>query len=102
MTERTFTTKVLRKLRTVKNLWVYKSCDKFTAGIPDLIFCYKGMFGAVELKTKKGIVSKIQKHTIKKIKEAGGIAFVLREGENLERITRRIDAARSRKVSQNS
>ena len=49
------------------------------AGIPDIFCCYKGKFIALELKTKNGVVSELQKHEIKKIREAGGYAMVMRD-----------------------
>ena len=46
-----------------------------TTGIPDIICCYRGKFVLFEVKTSSGKLSKLQKITIKRINEAGGMAF---------------------------
>lgn len=50
-----------------QNCWVYKSSDKFIAGIPDILACINGRFVAIELKTRKGRVAPLQTHTINQI-----------------------------------
>ncbi|GHU72148.1 hypothetical protein FACS1894184_19720 [Clostridia bacterium] len=45
-----------------------------TAGLPDLIVCYNGRFVAFEVKTPTGILSELQKITMQRIRETGGIA----------------------------
>ncbi len=55
--------------------WFYSPTDHFYSGIPDIIFCAAGKFGAVELKMPKGKVTPIQEWTHGEIKKAkGGIA----------------------------
>lgn len=49
------------------------------AGVPDILVCYKGRFIALELKTKSGRVSELQKYEIERIRKAGGHAVVLRD-----------------------
>jgi hypothetical protein len=46
-----------------------------TAGIPDIICCYKGRFLGLEGKTPTGKLSKLQEITIQRIKDAKGQAF---------------------------
>jgi len=60
------------------------------AGVPDLIFCYRGRFGGVEckrwgaLKRKGGYgVTKLQEYELQKIKGAGGLALVIDSVEAL-------------------
>ena len=47
------------------------------AGIPDLLCCIDGRFVGIEVKAQNGRPSELQLWTIDKIREAGGIAFVL-------------------------
>ena len=51
---------------------VYKSADRFTSGIPDLILCVDGKFFAIELKVGRNEPTPIQKFVIKRIRAAGG------------------------------
>ena len=46
-----------------------------TAGIPDIICCYKGRFLGLEVKQPSGRLTELQKQTIDKINTAGGIAL---------------------------
>ena len=45
-----------------------------TAGIPDIICCYRGKFVAFEVKTEQGRLSKLQEITLERIQQAGGVA----------------------------
>ena len=52
--------------------------SQFTkAGIPDLLCCINGIFVAIELKSKNGKVSELQKIQIERIKKSGGIGLVI-------------------------
>lgn len=56
----------------------YWAGSQFTkSGVPDILACVHGYFVAIEVKGPNGIPSELQLHTIKKIREAGGFAFVL-------------------------
>ena len=46
-----------------------------TAGIPDIICCYKGRFLGLEVKQPSGHLTELQKRTIEKINATGGIAL---------------------------
>jgi hypothetical protein len=85
MTERELLTKVERYLKS-KGIWYYKASDKWTSGIPDLIICLQGRFVGIELKTKKGVVSKIQNYIGDKLTKAGGIWAVCRSVNEVEEI----------------
>lgn len=77
--EKNFENKIKKYLKE-QGAWFIKywGGGAFTkAGIPDLLCCVNGYFVAVELKAPNGKVSEIQKHTIRKINEAGGIAIAL-------------------------
>ena len=80
MLERDITTKILRYLKTVPKCFCWKQHGgQFgTAGIPDIIACFRGMFVAFEVKNTNGRLSKLQEVTLGRISEAGGRAFVVR------------------------
>ena len=80
--EKNFENKVKKFLKS-KNIWYVKYFGNAysTPGIPDLICCINGLFVAIEIKSEKGKVSMLQDYNIEKIKENGGIAFVLRPSE---------------------
>ena len=44
-------------------------------GIADIIGCYKGRMIAIELKSSKGVLSPAQAEFLRRINEAGGLAF---------------------------
>jgi len=60
-------------------------------GLPDLIFCYRGRFVALEVKMPEGVVSKIQARRIKEIRDAGGHAYVVRSVASAVRVLERVD-----------
>ena len=49
-----------------------------TAGIPDVICCYRGRFFGFEVKADTGQPTELQKATIRKILACGGTALVVR------------------------
>lgn len=61
-----------------RGAWVWKVRDECTAGIPDIVGCYRGRFIAFEVKTDVGRVSKLQEYTIRQIVAAGGMTSVVR------------------------
>lgn len=70
--------KSIKRKYPPSKIWVYKSSDRFTSGIPDLIICLEGKFVALEVKTSDGELSPIQKYTIDSINKSGGHAFEIR------------------------
>lgn len=82
-------TKALRWLKQrYPDAWIYKSSDRFTAGVPDILICFPpdGRLVACELKRKDGVVSKIQQATLDRIEKAGGLALVVRSLEELKSV----------------
>lgn len=57
-----------------------------TAGIPDIIACCHGRFVAFEVKTETGKVTALQEATIRKIRESGGMAYVVRSVAEVKEI----------------
>lgn len=46
------------------------------SGTPDLICCMNGQFIAIEVKSNKGVTTKLQDKRIDEIRNAGGVALV--------------------------
>lgn len=57
-----------------------------TAGIPDIIVCYKGAFVALEVKRPGGKLTKLQEKTIKDIMTAEGKAYTVTSVEEVKEI----------------
>lgn len=72
---------ILKNLNLKTDFWIYWTMDTTTSGIPDAIFCARGLFGWVELKSKSGHVSAIQSFMHNKIQCAGGRGMVCRTAE---------------------
>ena len=87
MSESNLTRQVVAWLRT-QNVFFWKTADKFTSGIPDLIISKQGQFIAIELKIERGRVSKIQQATLDKIIASGGKAYVCRSLDEVKHIMR--------------
>ena len=66
-----------RDLKTLYKIWFFKVQLLARCGIPDIIGVIDGHFFALELKMTGKKPTKLQLYTIEKIKEAGGIAFVV-------------------------
>jgi len=77
MSEQAIQKRVIKYLESI-GAYVFKIISANRAGIPDIVGCYKGLYFTIEMKTKKGVVSKLQLYNIEKVKQAGGIAFVAR------------------------
>ena len=54
------------------HIWIYKTADRWTAGIPDLLLCDRGVLCAIELKAGKNRPTRIQRYVLKRIRFAGG------------------------------
>lgn len=90
--ETIFKEKVLNYFKTIPNLWVLKVYGNAiqSGGIPDLLICYKGRFIALELKDPNekntyGATGRQLIH-IKKIKQCGGLAYVVDSMEEIKQI----------------
>jgi Holliday junction resolvase len=84
MKESALKRKVMKLLREkYLDAWFYAPSDKFYSGIPDIIGCKNGKFFAIELKNKKGVVSKIQQYTLGQIIKAGGQSTIARSIEDV-------------------
>ncbi|MBP3200170.1 MAG: VRR-NUC domain-containing protein [Lachnospiraceae bacterium] len=88
MKEKTIENKIKTYLKTIDGLYFFKEHGGLygTAGVPDIICCYKGLFIAFEVKAESGKATALQDATIKRIRKAGGIAEVVRSVEEVKRI----------------
>lgn len=77
--------KIIQYLNTI-GAYTIKTISTNRNGCPDVICCLNGKFIALEVKADKGIVSKLQEHNIKQIKNSGGIAEVVRSVDDVEKI----------------
>ncbi|MFI3165316.1 MAG: VRR-NUC domain-containing protein [Bacillota bacterium] len=80
MKESDLVKKIKEYLSTVEDCFYWKEHGGAygTAGIPDIIVCYKGRFIAFECKVGTNKPTVLQAITIKKILKAGGYALVVR------------------------
>lgn len=88
MREKVIENKIKAYLKTIKGLYFFKEHGGLygTAGVPDIICCYKGQFIALEVKAPDGKLTALQEATIKRIKDAYGIAEVVRSVEDVKTI----------------
>jgi Holliday junction resolvase len=55
------------------------------SGVPDIICCYNSLFMGIECKACKGKTTTLQEKELSKIRDAGGITFVVNE-ETIEEL----------------
>ena len=79
---------ILKYLKTVPDCFCWKEHGGMygTAGIPDVICCYRGKFVAFEVKTEKGKTTALQESVINKIQNCGGKAAVVRSVEDVKAV----------------
>ena len=75
-------------LKSIPDLFFWKEHGGMygSAGIPDLVVCYKGRFIAFEVKVGKNKPTVLQEATIRQILRAGGYAVVVRTVEEVKEI----------------
>lgn len=83
MTEAKFQAAVIKYLKEC-GMDVFKYPGLITAGVPDLLCNYNGVFVAFELKVGKYQPTALQIATMKKIRKNKGYAFVFRHSETWE------------------
>jgi hypothetical protein len=79
MAEKRIVKGILDYLKTLDGCFAWKEHGGMygTAGIPDIICCYKGHFIAIEVKQPGGKLTKLQEITLRDVKRAGGVAMVV-------------------------
>ena len=92
MKESTIVTAILKYLRNIKGCFCWKEHGGLygTAGIPDIIVCIRGRFAAFEVKSPLRSplhdLTELQRTTIRKINEAGGIAAKVTSVDEVKQI----------------
>lgn len=88
MKEKEVVDSIKNYLQAIPNLFYWKEHGgQFgTAGIPDIIICYKGRFIALEVKRPGGKPTLLQKITLNKIEKAKGIAKLVTSVEQVKEI----------------
>lgn len=82
--ERLIKQQIRRYLLSLPNSWWEFSTPGSVSGKPDIVGCYHGRFVAFEVKTKVGVVTKLQSYTLEKMREAGGVVSVVRSVEAVQ------------------
>ena len=84
---------ILRHLKKTPFCFAWKTHGGMygTAGIPDVIVCYRGRFVAFEVKTHTGKLTKLQENTISKIKNAKGQAFKVTSAGEVAAILKQLE-----------
>ena len=88
MNEATLIQSIRKYLATLPDCFFWKEHggQYGTAGIPDIIVCFKGRFVGLEAKVGKNQPTKLQTATIDKIRQAGGTASVVRSVDDVRQI----------------
>ncbi len=86
MQENTIVKGILAYLRSINDCFCWKEHGGMygTAGLPDIICCYKGKFIAFEVKNAGGKVTELQKRTMGQINAAGGAAMLVRSVDEVK------------------
>ena len=94
MNEATLIQSIRKYLATLPDCFFWKEHggQYGTAGIPDIIACYKGRFIALEAKVGKNKPTKLQAATIDKIRQAGGTAAVVYSIEDVKAVLSEMEA----------
>lgn len=95
MKESKFQKQCLEYLETLPHYWGYQTWGGSIfqkTGLPDLVFCYKGVFCGVELKVEGYEPTALQLATLNNIQDSGGIGLIVKSDINdLKRIIKTID-----------
>ena len=88
MKEKDLVDQIRKYLNTIDKLlfWKEHGGQYGTAGIPDIIVCYKGKFIAFECKLPGNKPTLLQTITLRKIIGAGGLAFVVTDLNQVKEI----------------
>ena len=93
MLEKEIVNQIMRYLKTVPECFCWKEHGGAysTAGIPDVICCYRGRFVAFEVKTPTGKLTKLQETTLQRIRNAMGQAFKVTSLQEVKEILKSLD-----------
>jgi hypothetical protein len=93
MAEKDIVNTILRYLKSVPGCFAWKEHGGIygTAGLPDVIACFRGIFIAFEVKTPIGKLTKLQEITLVRIREAKGYAFKVTSVGEVREILERLE-----------
>ena len=88
MLEKTLIQNIRKYLQTLPECFFWKEHggQYGTAGIPDIIVCYKGRFYGLEAKVGTNKPTRLQESTIAAIRKAGGAAGVVRSVDDVKKL----------------
>ena len=88
MKEKEIIKQIKEYLKTLPECFAWKEHGGMygTEGLPDLIICFKGKFVAFEVKAEKGKLTVLQAAILRKIRQAGGRAEVVRSVDEARQI----------------
>lgn len=84
--EKTIQSEIIKWINSLEKGYAIKFPGIWIRGVPDILACIRGKFFAFEVKREDGVVSPIQKATIRKINRAGGIASPVKTLEDVQYI----------------
>ena len=90
--EKDIVSAIMRYLKTEADCFCWKQHgSQFgTAGLPDIIVCFKGLFLALEVKRPGGKLTKLQEVTLNRIKDAEGHAYKVTSCDEVKEILKNI------------
>jgi hypothetical protein len=93
MLEKDIVNSILKYLKTLPECFAWKEHggQYGTAGLPDIIVCYRGKFVAFEVKTPSGKLTTLQEITLRKINDAKGNAHKVTSLQEVKEILKKID-----------
>ena len=72
--------RVVKLLKEHKIYYFFPATHGFgRSGVPDIICCYNSLFMGIECKAGKNKPTALQEKEMRKIREAGGVTFVINE-----------------------
>lgn len=86
MLEKTLIQNIRKYLQSLPECFFWKEHggQYGTAGIPDIIVCYKGRFYGLEAKVGTNKPTRLQEATIAAIRKAGGVAGVVKSVDDVK------------------
>ena len=93
MLEKKIVNSILTYLRSLPGCFCWKQHGSpySTIGLPDIICCIAGRFVAFEVKTEDGRLTALQDRTLSRIRDAGGVAYVVRSLDEVKAILKNLE-----------
>lgn len=73
--------------------WFWCVQDRYTAGIPDIVGCHRGIFFAIELKAEDGKETALQTYNLKRIKRFGGRSISVKRLSEVKKFFKGVENA---------